>query len=667
MASPRLSHLPITAKLGAAFGLVLLLLVGLAGTSTFFLDQMKGSFDQVRELGNAAKAALGARVALSDLRLGVGDYAASGDEAQGAAIREQLDGIKSGLAEAGARIDDADSRALLDQLTQALGAYRTALDKLSAALADRKQAGDGLTGRLARLEPALKTLGDASSASGDGSAFFYVGQAQQALAAIKEATGVFLGEDSASGRETALQQIAALADVVKNMTFNKELDGAKETNELLEGVKAGLGKRETANAERAKALETLHASGTEAGGRARDFVARMTVSAQRLDQAVGDKSRRNLTVMLAAAGVALAIGVLAAALIGGGIARNLKRLSSAMARLAERDLTVEVTGAERGDEVGAMARAMQVFKDNALEMERLREQREADERRGAEEKRRAMHALAGELEGSVKSIADEVGQTAEEIRAAASALSATAEETGSLSARVSGASAEASSNVQTVAASSEEIAASLAEVARQVSETASRTAEARSLAEDSDAVVGRLAKVAEEVGAVVTLISEIAEQTNLLALNATIEAARAGDAGKGFAVVASEVKSLATQTAKATEEIARQIGEIRSASGETASSIARVKEVVIGVSEIAGSISSAVEQQTAALSEISAGTQKAAQGTQEVTQAIGQVDSGARKTGEAAREALSAAETLAERAERLGREVSAFVNRVRAA
>ncbi len=666
-ARPSFSNLSVSAKLGAAFGLVLLLLLGTAGGSAFFLTQTKSSFDQVREIAAAAKAALAARVALSDLRLEVADYAVSGDDALNRTIREHLTGVETRLSDAAAKLADAETTALLEEVTGALGAYRGALDSLTAALEARQASAEGLAAAAVQVTADTKTLGETAMAGGDGSAFFYVDQANRAAASLAETIGIFLAEDSAKAREDATKQMNALRDVVSTMSFGKDLAGAEELLALVDAIEGQLDARLEANAALERSLETLQGAGAEAGERASAFVELMAGRELQLGEAVDAKSEQNLMIMLGAAGATVLLGILAAVLIGGGLARNLRRLSAAMGRLAERDLGVEVVGTERGDEVGAMARAMQVFKDNALEMDRLREQREADEQRAAEEKRQAMHALAGELEGSVKSITDEVARTAEEIRAAARALTATAEETGGLSAQVSESSAEASSNVQSVAAASEEISASLAEVARQLSSAASRTAEARSLAEDSDNVVGRLSKVADEVGAVVTLIQEIAEQTNLLALNATIEAARAGEAGKGFAVVASEVKNLATQTAKATEEISRQIGEIRGASSETATSISRVKEVVVDVSEIASSISSAVEEQTSTLNEISAGTQKAAQGTQEVSQAIGQVDAGARKTGDAAREALQAAETLAERAESLGREVGAFVARVRAA
>ncbi len=364
-------------------------------------------------------------------------------------------------------------------------------------------------------------------------------------------------------------------------------------------------------------------------------------------------------------------GLIIAAVITFFTARSIvdpvNSMTGAMGRLADGDLEVEVEGSERQDEIGQMAAAVQVFKDNAIEMKRLESERAEAERRAEEEKRASMNAMAKEFEDSVGGVLAAVSDAAGQMEASAQAMSATAEETSSQAVTVASAAEETSVNVQTVASATEELASSISEIGRQVGESSSITGRAVTETERTNQEVNGLAEAAEQIGEVVSLISKIAEQTNLLALNATIEAARAGEAGRGFAVVASEVKNLASQTAKATEDISSQVGSIQSATGQAVQAIQGIGDTISKVDEIASAIAAAVEEQQAATQEIARNVQEAANGTQEVTSNITGVNQAASETGAAAAQVLSLSGDLSSQSSNLGGAVDDFLATVRSA
>ena len=367
-----------------------------------------------------------------------------------------------------------------------------------------------------------------------------------------------------------------------------------------------------------------------------------------------------------AAGVGLLLGIVFALLIGRGISRPIAGMTHAMARLANGELETDIPARENTNEVGAMARAIEVFKTNAIEAVRINQ--------GQEHEREAKAARASRLEALVTSFETRVGSLAgilssasTEMEATARSMSATAAQTNQQASSVAAAAEEASSGVQTVAAAAEELTSSIGEISRQVTQSSKITQQAVIDARRTDSIVRALAQGAQKIGDVVGLITNIAGQTNLLALNATIEAARAGDAGKGFAVVASEVKNLAQQTGKATEEISAQIGQIQAATNEAVEAIVGITTIIEEVSAIAASIASAVEQQGAATAEIARTVQQTANSTQDVTAHIGSVSQAANDTGAAASEVLNAAGDLSRQANTLTGEVADFVTGVRAA
>jgi methyl-accepting chemotaxis protein len=469
---------------------------------------------------------------------------------------------------------------------------------------------------------------------------------------------------------SALARLKFVENSLKAISSKEEKiqQGIKEISASLEEYRTSFSKL----VENSKAIDELTLEMTESaaainngsGAMKSDLLADQKRLEAESDATIGETER--LILILAAGGFVL--GCVWAFLLGKGISRPIARMCSAMRELAAGNFDVVLPGLGRKDELGEMAGAVEEFKLQALaKAERDAASQEAQNKAASAARRAELIRFADEFEAAVGAIVSNVSASAVQLEASAGTLTRTAETTQSLSSQVAGASEEASSNMQSVASATEELSTSIDEIGRRVKESSQIAEAAVRQAEQTDGRIGKLSRAAQEIGDVVKLITAIAEQTNLLALNATIEAARAGDAGRGFAVVASEVKSLASQTAKATDEISNHISGMQGATQESVAAIKEIGGTIGKISGIASTIATAVEQQSSATQEIAKSVQNVAQGTQEAAASVMQVNRGATETGTASEEVLNSARTLSSESTRLREELDRFMANIRAA
>jgi methyl-accepting chemotaxis protein len=610
---------------------------------------------------------VGVRDELGTLQRLVGNFVRTGS----ADDHKQVDASLSSLH--GQLTELSTTTAASPQLGAQLDAVATIMQSVMSATVARRDNLARLSTTIIEGENSVWALAQATAATPAGV------ELQPAIMALAEALHPLIMAErfAVTGDDNDAAAVSVATDRVKRALAALAPDAVRasprvarfvgDVTSALDALRPALTQLAGAAATRDASLAQLSHAADQARGVIVTVAAQLAAErAVRQEQALASGRAVDVTV-LAAAAASLLVGVALTILVSLSITRPMGRLGGAMRRLADGVLDHEVPDRSRRDEFGDMAEAVQFFKDNLIHTGRLTAEQESLKAQAAAARKAVMQQTADAFEANVGSLIQIVSSAATELEATARGMSDTASRTNDQAAAVAASADEAGGAVATVAAAAEELSASIGEISRQVADSARISSGAVASAQRTEAIVRKLAGGAEKIGHVVGLITSVASQTNLLALNATIEAARAGDAGKGFAVVASEVKSLATQTTKATEEIGSQIAEIQSATKEAVLAIEGIAGTIRDVSGIAAGIAAAVEQQGAATAEIARNVQRAANSANEVTANVGGVSQSATDTGTAAAEVLTAAGHLSQQAEALSSEVGSFIARVRVA
>ncbi|MBP2310235.1 HAMP domain-containing protein [Azospirillum melinis] len=664
------ARIKISTRIYGGFAAALLLLLTVAAATVPALrsaHQHMLAYSAVGE--NAVRVAL-ITANVSEARRNTVIVETRGDEAAlqvEQRMREQLSEV---LPAAVAASSDARQHANLMRMRELFDAYFAGFDKV-VTLQRRK---DALTSHLADTgRRAVSMLGEVTRNAvndGDLSAAMATGEAERTLMLARLAVSRFDADPDLERAHEAengtAQAVAAASALARNAQPASRAGAVGEIQRLVTDYKATAVETVAATLELNQLVfRDMAALGAEFATLAADTEdIQSRILAEQRDGVFADM-KSSLLAAGSITAAALLVSLILSTLLARDIVNPLRGMTAAMTRLAQGDRTVEIPARHRRDELGEMAAAVQVFRDNALRMEELAAANEVQRCETEEARQDALRGMAARLQGQVGTVVDGLTMAAAHLQASSQQMTAAARDTIGRAGAVTEISEQASGNVQTVAAAAEELAASSNEIASQMERSRDVALRADSEAVRTSTLIGRLSETAGSIGAIVALINDIARQTNLLALNATIEAARAGDAGKGFAVVASEVKSLATQTAQATEEIAAKITAVQDGTGEAVSAIGSITAVIREMSEINGSVASAVQEQTAATAEIARNVEQAAMVTREVTLHISGVGTAASETGEVANQISDLSAGLLHDAKTLKNEVDRFLEGVR--
>jgi methyl-accepting chemotaxis protein len=607
-----------------------------------------------------------------DARRKVVQFAESGDPAHAASARQALTAALSELDIAIRAFLSSERRAAAERMRELVRQYGDRLTEVEQLRSIREEAERAMDPLGVSAREAISDIMQTALRDGDPSASARAGMAQESLLLARFSAARYRDEPTEESAERVAREIAEVGRRVDALAAELEdprrraaaasiRDAATRYGQAFDRLVDATRRYDTlVTGDMRRIAETFQETATGLQERQKVAMAEFTTATR---QEFASLEIKNAAIAL----TALLLSIALAWWIGAAISRSLTGLAGVMGRLADGELSAEIPDQENRHELGRMAKAVAVFRDNAVRMRRLEAEAEQEKARVEAEKRSAARDLADAFERDVGGVVTMVAGSAERMQLAAVDLSAAAEQSTRQTATVSSAAGEASASVQTVAAAAEELAASIAEISSQIVAASREASDAANRAERTNSAVKALSEAATRIGDVVRLINEVAAQTNLLALNATIEAARAGDAGKGFAVVAGEVKSLAAQTARATDEIASQIRAMQTETQGAVEAIGSISEIVTRMSETTGSIAAAVEEQRAATQEIARSVQVAASGTAQVGSNIGGVAEAAQSTGRSAGELLDASRDLGRQAETLRNQVSSFLSTVRAA
>jgi len=666
-----LKSVRIGPKLYIGFGTILGLLLVLGVTSSLQLFSVETIFSQYRTVANAAHTIGELQTNFMQARIAIKNFMVDGDAAHAASATKHFEQARAASETWRASTATPQSLALLDEIDDLLKTYEAAFLKFTTLDTRRADLEELLMTVGPTIEAAITAIMKQADAKANVQATYRAGVLMQHLLRARIYASKFIANSDPNSATRTLESLddfdaasPSLLAALDDPALRREAEAAVDQHkvyadtflEIVDVIKA----RDA----------IMHGTLDVIGPTAVEKIAAYNNNAKQIRDTLGPQAmaliEQTITITIAITTVALVIGVAAAWIIGSGIATPIQAMTAAMRQLANKDYTIVIPAQDHGDEVGDMAKTVQVFKDSMEEADRLAIE-QAEDFRKREVRATRINELNREFDGRVHGVLKAVAAATTQLQSSAESMASIAEETNAQATTVAAASEQASANVQTVAAAAEELSASISEIGRQVQQASDISQQATSEAERTNQVVSGLADAAQKIGEVVNLITDIADQTNLLALNATIEAARAGDAGKGFAVVANEVKSLANQTAKATEDIGRQIGEVQAETKTAVSAIGGISEIINRINEVASAIAAGMEEQDAATQEIARNVQQASQGTSEVSQTIAGVTQAAREAGSAAENVLKATGSLNEQSNSLKGMVERFLADVRAA
>ena len=666
-----MTNLKIGTRIYIGFGILLTTMCAMLVFAIVELRTIDLAFSQYDQMSKQTYASGDIRTSVYDLELKAETYLTSGTQADKEKFVASQARLKQQIDDARKVITADQYTARLSEVEAAMASYTDAYQAIATLMQQRHSiVYDELAPLGKSVRENLTEINEGAFAAGDYESSSHAGKALEDLLLARLHVMKFLDtnetdmatrtQDEFKKLELSLEDLARslenpsrrrmLSAVRQDVpayrdAFSRLVDLILERNRLRDTI---LHKNAIAMIDLSSQIETAIKSN---GSKLRHHTISNLRFAERMQQIFG--------------AIAVLLGLIAAIVIARGITKPLVAMTSTMKRLAGDDFGVEVPGRDRGDELGEMAAAVQVFKTNGLQSREMEEQQARAKQQAEEEKHQMMMQMADDFDEHVGGIVNAVSSASSQLSGTAQSMSDVSEETAQQASQASAASIQTLSNVQTIASATEEMTATIGEISEQVALAAGEAQEAVGKVDETNQQMATLAETADNIGKVVEMIASIAEQTNLLALNATIESARAGEAGKGFAVVAGEVKALAGQTAKATEEIGQQITSIQSASSQATCSMENVSSAIQKVSEISTAIAAAMDEQNAATHEIASSINQAAQGTELVNNNVSAVSDASKRAGTASSEVMGAAGELSQQSLNLKQEVERFISQVR--